>query len=60
MKSAYYLQLELKDKEVAGCSTREDGGGVWRIIWGLKIPNVEKNFLWRACNDILPTKVDLY
>jgi ribonuclease HI len=60
VKSAYYMQVELKEKEMAGCSTRKDGDGVWRIIWGMKIPNVEKNFLWRACKDILPTRANLH
>jgi ribonuclease HI len=29
------------------------------MIWQLNIPNVEKHFLWRACHDILPTRVNL-
>lgn len=29
-------------------------------MWNLKIPNVEKNFLWRACNEILPTRNNLF
>ena len=24
------------------------------------MPNVENNFLWRACHDILPTRVNLH
>ena len=39
------MQVELKEKEMAGCSTRKDGDGIWRIIWGMKIPNVEFFFL---------------
>jgi hypothetical protein len=26
----------------------------------LPIPNAEKNFLWRACHEILPTKASLF
>jgi hypothetical protein len=33
---------------------------VWGKLWKLKIPNVEKNFLWRGCHDILPTRANLH
>jgi hypothetical protein len=29
---------------------------VWENLWKLPIPNAEKNFLWKACHDILPTR----
>lgn len=32
----------------------------WRKIWNLHIPNTIKLFTWRACQDILPTKDNLY
>ena len=32
----------------------------WRHIWKLRLPNAEKNFIWRACKEILPTKNNLY
>ncbi len=31
-------------------------GDVWGYLWNLQIPNSVKLFLWRACNDILPTR----
>jgi hypothetical protein len=34
--------MELEEKGVAGSSTWKEVYGVWRGIWGLKIPNVEK------------------
>ena len=32
----------------------------WRHIRNLHIPNKIKNFTWKACNNILPTKANLY
>ena len=32
---------------------------VWKVVWGLSMPNKLKSFLWRACRDALPTKVNL-
>jgi hypothetical protein len=32
---------------------------VWGSIWKLRITNVEKKFLWKACHEILPTKGNL-
>ena len=35
------------------------GGGVWKTLWKLKVPNKIKVFGWRACRNILPTRVNL-
>lgn len=32
---------------------------VWKLVWGLSIPNKVKNFFWRACRDAMPAKVNL-
>jgi ribonuclease HI len=32
---------------------------LWKNIWGLRIPNSIKMFLWQACQNILPTKDNL-
>jgi hypothetical protein len=32
---------------------------VWRKLWALPVPNVEKHFIWRACHDSLPTHENL-
>jgi hypothetical protein len=33
---------------------------IWRLLWKLNLPRFILLFLWRACNDILPTKKSLY
>jgi hypothetical protein len=32
----------------------------WKLIWKLNIPRSTHLFLWKGCNDILPTKEKLY
>jgi hypothetical protein len=59
VRSAYHIQ---KDRILA---TKAEGSScgrnktIWNKIWQLKIKNTEKHFLWRACHDSLPTKVNL-
>ena len=36
------------------------GGSHWSGVWKLKIPGKIKHFLWRACTDSLPTKLNLW
>ncbi len=43
-----------------GSSNSNTGEDLWPILWGLKTPNVIKVFMWRACNNLLPTKVNLF
>jgi hypothetical protein len=59
VKSAYHLAKEIEDRQKAECSKGMQNREVWKLIWKLKVPNVEKNFIWRACHDILPTRENL-
>ena len=60
VKSAYKVARELMRRENVAKSS---GGCVRKRIWAalrkLKILNKVKVFAWRACNDILPTKMNL-
>lgn len=45
-----------RDKgEVSKGATR-----VWKVFWSLNIPGVVKMFLWKALNNYLPTKMNLF
>lgn len=32
---------------------------IWRKVWGLFVPNKVRNFLWRAINNSIPSKVNV-
>jgi hypothetical protein len=59
VKSAYNLAKEMDDRKKAESSRGMYKSDVWKMIWKLHVPSVEKNFLWRACHDILPTMENL-
>lgn len=40
-------------------SKRSGDGGIWSIIWNLKIPNAVKMFMWRVYHNLLLTKENL-
>ena len=53
---AWQLQKEAKWVE---SSNGIVGSIVWKSLWKLKVPNKIKVFGWRACRNILPTRVNL-
>jgi len=59
VKSAYHLGLEIIERDRGQTSQVEKGTNVWCSLWNLQVPNPTKMFLWRACNDILPTRKNL-
>jgi hypothetical protein len=42
-----------------GGSSQPSDSIIWRGIWNLQISNAGKNFVWRACNNLLPTRDNL-
>ena len=60
MKSAYWLALVMKRAENESTSGPSGQQQLWRSIWSVDVPNKIKNFSWRACQNILPTKANLF
>ena len=59
MKSGYKLLCEDSSRGEALSSNSTTNMVFWFGIWKLKMLGKVKNFLWRACTNSLPTKVNL-
>ena len=59
VRSAYHLAMERYGKQRPKCSYRAVISPIWKVLWNLKIPNASKNFMWRACHNLLPTRDNL-
>lgn len=59
VKSVYHVAKKWELQMQVGSSSRVDHNEMWGSLWKLQIPNAEKNFLWRACHEIFPTKASL-
>lgn len=62
VKSGYQIakekRLQLTGEEGSSATT-ENERTLWGKIWGLNIKKKVQHFLWRACNNCLPTGVSL-
>lgn len=60
VKSAYHLA---RNGGRSDDGERSDPSGMhrfWQRLWKAKVPNKVRNFGWRACQNILPTKMNLF
>jgi hypothetical protein len=60
VKSAYHIGRVLKEDARGQCSNAARMPDIWRDLWNLKIPSKVKLFAWRACQNLLPTRDNLY
>ena len=59
VRSAYHLAKELSTISKAESSRRSGDMHIWQGIWSLKMANAGKNFMWRACHNLLLTMNNL-
>ena len=57
VKSGYHVARNVL-REWAKCSIVL-GQQIWKKLWKVRVPNKMKVFAWRACHEILPTRVNL-
>ena len=56
---AYKLLTNPATSGSAGSTALEPQKRFWNGVWQLRVPNKIKHFIWRACNNALPTKSNL-
>jgi hypothetical protein len=60
VKSAYHLQIQRRSQSNGECSSARVDEGVWKGLWKLEVPPGVKNFWWRVCQNVFPTKANLF
>jgi hypothetical protein len=60
VKSAYYIGRVLKEDARGQCSYADRMPDIWKDLWNLKILGKVKLFAWRDCQNLLPTRDNLY
>ena len=60
IRSAYHMAKRHEEVEEGSCSNRDSDKAFWNMIWRIKVPRAVQHFLWKACNNILSTKENLY
>ena len=61
VNSAYKVKRAITQPPTsAETSQSNEQARFWCHIWNLHVPNKIKFFTWKACNNILPTKANLY
>ena len=60
VKIAYQVALRLINQDGVEHSDARMDGKVWKTIWALKAPPKVRNFIWRACSNVLPTRENLH
>lgn len=59
VRSAYPFEKARILGEKGECSSAFQCSGIWKKLWKMRVPRVVKNFLWRVCNNLLPTKENI-
>jgi hypothetical protein len=59
VRSAYHMAKESSLTDKGECSNEGIKERMWKVLWKINCPRVVHLFLWKACNNILPTKANL-
>lgn len=60
VRSAYHLEKERLIRLQGESSRASQQHSVWKRLWSMNVPGVVKTFIWRVCNNALPTRDNLY
>ena len=59
VKSAYLVALRVVQQQSGESSHTRRNEKVWKLILSMNVPPKVRNFVWRACLNILPTRANL-
>lgn len=59
VKSAYHSEKARALSIKGECSKNSNPSGIWKSLWKMRVIGVVTNFLWRVCNNLLPTNENL-
>ena len=59
VKTTYRVAIRINQQEQVENSLAQKDRRLWNRIWKLNIPPKVRNFVWRACSDILPNSTNL-
>jgi len=60
LRSAYFLEMNQRQQGVGESSKHQEVQLFWKSLWQLPVQPAERNFVWKVCNNILPTKETLF
>lgn len=60
VRSAYHMEKELQTSNKGEGSSSTHNEELWRTGWQLRVPDIVKMFIWRAYNNLLPTKENIF
>ena len=60
ISSAYKLLASGVDESQVETSDQSAQKQFWKAVWGLRVPNKFKHFIWQACNNALPTMSKMF
>jgi hypothetical protein len=60
VRSAYHMEMRRRAQEQGESSSADGNEQLWQFIWSLPTTPVLRNFCWKLCHDLLPTKLNLF
>jgi len=60
VRSAYFLEMSRRQHGLGESSKHQEVQLFWKSLWQLPVQPVVRNFAWKVCNNILPTKETLF
>jgi hypothetical protein len=60
VRSAYHMKMRRRAQEQGESSCTVGTERLWQFIWSLPTTLVIRNFCWKLCHDLLPTKTNLF